>query len=154
MPRSHYQPNREAGMKRGKTFHLDANAHFLLHLSPARPMSRTDQAGTGEGGGIKLRTDEFRQAASHPELAVGWGCLFSAPDTDTDIHLPTRTRCVALTGWWQPNYHWASRQQKATRIRPKKKKKERKKRKLKFGCSGGHTAGSLTCLMGSDRGEC
>lgn len=74
------------------------------------------------GRGIKPRTDEFRQAASRPLLTAGWGCLFSAPDTDTDIHLPTSPGYAALTGWWQANYRWATWQQKATKIRPKKVK--------------------------------
>lgn len=86
---------------------------FSIQLIPV-----LDRAGGHRG--IKRRTDEFRQAVSRPELRVGWGCLFAAPDTGTDIHLLTRPGCDALTGWWQANYYWASQQQKATKIRQKK----------------------------------
>lgn len=70
----------KAQTERGKTFHLDANAHFLLYPPPLPLIPALDGAGgfgsgaerRGRGWGwIKQRTDEFRQAAPRPELEVG-----------------------------------------------------------------------------------
>lgn len=61
----------ESTNEQRKTFHLDANAHFLFYpLLSGSSQFWTEQAGAAAGG-VKRRTDEFRQAVSRLELRVG-----------------------------------------------------------------------------------
>lgn len=101
----------------------------------------------GCGRGIKSRTDEFRQAASRPELAAGWGCLFFQHRTPTLTFIYRRNLAAP---------RWQADGRPITDELPDNKKSHqnttKKRKRVKF--CGGVSHSRLKRLMGRDRGEC